>query len=40
MFNAPRPNPEDLPTPSQLRRSTVLAALGVVSLAVCVVMPA
>ena len=40
MFNAPRPNPEDLPTPAQLRRSTVLAALGAVAIAVCVVMPA
>ena len=39
MFNAPRPNPEDLPTPAQLKRSTALAAIGVLVISVCIVLP-
>jgi hypothetical protein len=31
MDNAPKPNIEDLPTPAQLRRSTIIASLTAVT---------
>ncbi|MGB5863146.1 MAG: transmembrane anchor protein [Sulfitobacter sp.] len=40
MNNAPIPKIEDLPTPAQLRRSTVIAAIGAVAIGVMVYLPA
>ncbi|WP_372992108.1 transmembrane anchor protein [Sulfitobacter sp.] len=40
MNNAPKPKIEDLPTPAQLRRSTVIAGLGAVAIGVMVYLPA
>ncbi|OJF99364.1 transmembrane anchor protein [Pararhizobium antarcticum] len=40
MYNAPQPKLEDLPTPSQLRRSTIIAAIGAVAIGVMVYLPA
>ena len=40
MHNAPKPNIEDLPTKAQLRRSTILAAIGAVAIGVMVYLPA
>ncbi len=40
MHNAPKPNIEDLPTKAQLRRSTVIAAIGAVVIGVGVYLPA
>jgi len=40
MHNAPRPKLEDLPTPAQLRRSTLIAGIGAVFIGVCVYLPA
>ena len=40
MQNAPKPNPEDLPTKAQLRRSSIIAGIGAVAIAVTVYMPA
>ncbi len=40
MYNAPRPKLEDLPSHAQLRRSTILAAIGAVAIGVMVYMPA
>lgn len=40
MNNAPKPKIEDLPTPAQLRRSTVVAAIGAVAIGVMVYLPA
>ncbi|MEH6521180.1 transmembrane anchor protein [Sulfitobacter sp.] len=40
MNNAPKPNIEDLPTTAQLRRSTIIAAIGAVAIGVMVYLPA
>lgn len=40
MHNAPKPNLEDLPTKSQLRRSSIIAGIGAVFIGVAVYMPA
>lgn len=40
MHNAPRPNLEDLPTRAQLRRSSIIAGIGAVMIAVMIYMPA
>lgn len=40
MHNAPKPNIEDLPTKTQLRRSTLIAGIGAVFIGVCVYLPA
>lgn len=40
MHNAPKPNIEDLPTKAQLRRSTVIAAIGAIVIGVGVYLPA
>jgi hypothetical protein len=40
MNNAPKPNIEDLPTPAQLRRSTIIAGLTAVAIGVMVYLPA
>jgi hypothetical protein len=40
MHNAPKPNIEDLPTPAQLRRSTIIASIGAVAIGVMVCLPA
>ena len=40
MNNAPKPNIEDLPTPTQLRRSTIIASLTAVAIGVMVYLPA
>ncbi|MFT5062057.1 MAG: hypothetical protein ACI9AX_002390 [Polaromonas sp.] len=40
MNNAPKPNIEDLPTPAQLRRSTIIASLTAVAIGVMVYLPA
>lgn len=40
MLNAPQPKPEDLPTPAQLRRSTLIAAVVAAVIAVTIVLPA
>ncbi|SLN74623.1 transmembrane anchor protein [Roseisalinus antarcticus] len=40
MHNAPQPKLEDLPTSTQLRRSTAIAAIGAVAIGVMVYLPA
>ena len=40
MYNAPKPNIEDLPTKAQLRRSSIIAGIGAVFIGVCVYLPA
>ena len=40
MFNAKRPSLEELPTSTQLRRSTIIAALSALSILITVVLPA
>jgi hypothetical protein len=40
MHNAPKPNIEDLPTPAQLRRSTIVAGIGAVAIGLMVYLPA
>ncbi len=40
MYNAQKPNIEDLPTPAQLRRSTIIASLTAVAIGVMVYLPA
>jgi hypothetical protein len=40
MHNAPKPNIEDLPTPTQLRRSTIIAGIGAVAIGLMVYLPA
>ena len=40
MHNAPKPNPEDLPTKAQLRRSSFIAGIGAVAIGSMVYMPA
>lgn len=40
MHNAPKPNIDELPTKAQLRRSTILAGIGAVVIAVTVYLPA
>jgi hypothetical protein len=40
MYNAPKPKIEDLPTPAQLRRSTIIAGLTAVAIGVIVYLPA
>ena len=40
MYNAPKPRIEDLPTTAQLRRSSVIAAIGAVAIGVMVYLPA
>lgn len=40
MHNAPKPNIEDLPTPDQLLRSTIIAGIGAVAIGVMVWLPA
>ncbi|MGS4947849.1 transmembrane anchor protein [Meridianimarinicoccus sp. RP-17] len=40
MHNAPKPNIEDLPTPAQLRRSTIIAGIGAVAIGLMVYLPA
>lgn len=40
MHNAPKPNIEELPTPTQLRRSTIIAGITAIAIAVTVVLPA
>ena len=40
MHNAPKPKLEDLPTTAQLRRSSIIAAIGAVAIGVMVYMPA
>ena len=40
MHNAPQPKLEDLPTKAQLRRSSIVAGIGAVAIAVMVYMPA
>ena len=40
MHNAPKPNLEDLPTKAQLRRSSIMAAIGAAAISVMVYMPA
>lgn len=40
MLNAPQPKPEDLPTPAQLRRSTLIAVIVAAVIGVTVVLPA
>jgi len=40
MYNAPKPKLEDLPTPAQLRRSTIIAAISAVAIGVMVYLPA
>jgi hypothetical protein len=40
MYNGQKPNPEDLPTPAQLLRSTVIALAAAVAILVTVVLPA
>ena len=40
MYNAPKPKLEDLPTKAQLRRSSIIAAIGALAIGVMVYMPA
>lgn len=40
MHNAPKPKREDLPTKAQLRRSSIIGAIGAVAIGVMVYMPA
>lgn len=40
MHNAPKPNIDELPTKAQLRRSTILAGIGAVVIAITVYLPA
>ena len=40
MYDAPKPNIEDLPTKAQLRRSTVIAGIGAVAIGLMVYLPA
>ena len=40
MHNAPKPNIEDLPTLTQLRRSSIIAGIGALAIGVCVYLPA
>ena len=40
MNNAPKPDPEDLPTKAQLGRASVIAGMGAVAILVTVVLPA
>jgi hypothetical protein len=40
MYNAPKPNLEDLPTKAQLRRSSVIAGIGAAFISVAIYMPA
>jgi hypothetical protein len=40
MYNAPKPNIEDLSTPVQLRRSTIIAGIGAVAIGLMVYLPA
>lgn len=40
MYNAPQPKIEDLPTKAQLRRYSVIAAIGAVAIGVMVYLPA
>lgn len=40
MHNAPKPNIDELPTKAQLRRSTILAGIGAVVIAVTAYLPA
>jgi hypothetical protein len=40
MHNAPKPKLEDLPTPAQLRRSSIVAGIGALFIGVAVYMPA
>ena len=40
MHNAPRPKLEDLPSKTQLRRSSLFAGIGAVAIGVMVYMPA
>lgn len=40
MLNATQPNPEDLPSDKQLRRMSIIAAIGAVFIGVCVYLPA
>lgn len=40
MFNAKRPSLEELPTSTQLRRSTIIAALSAIFILITVVLPA
>ena len=40
MHNAPTPNIEDLPTPAQLHRSTIIAGIGAVAIGIMVCLPA
>ncbi|SNT36292.1 transmembrane anchor protein [Antarctobacter heliothermus] len=40
MNNAPKPNIEDLPTPAQLRRSTIIAGVMAAAIGVMVYLPA
>lgn len=40
MHNAPKPNHEDLPTKTQLRRSGMIAGIGAIAIGVMVYMPA
>lgn len=40
MHNAPKPKPEDLPTKGQLRRSSIIAGIGVGFTGLAVYMPA
>lgn len=40
MHNAPKPNVEDLPTKSQLRRYTIIAVIAAVAIGVMVYLPA
>ena len=40
MHNAPQPNIDDLPTPAQLRLSTIIAAISAVAIGVMVYLPA
>jgi len=40
MYNVEKPSPEDLPTPAQLRRSTMAALVALVIIVVTVILPA
>lgn len=40
MYNAPRPQLEDLPTKAQLRRSSIIAGIAAVAIGVMIYMPA
>ena len=39
MHNGNKPNPEDLPTSAQLRKSTLIAAVSAVAILTLVVLP-